>query len=58
MTNDIAVVSVLWICYNVYAVTPSSRREVMAMELLFTFFVSILAGVISYYICKWLDGDD
>ena len=26
-------------------------------ELLTTFLVSILAGVVSYYICKWLDGE-
>ena len=26
-------------------------------ELLTTFLVSVLAGVVSYYICKWLDGE-
>ncbi len=26
-------------------------------ELLTTFLVSVLAGVVSYYICKWLDRD-
>ena len=25
------------------------------LELLTTFLVSVLAGVVSYYICKWLD---
>ena len=25
-------------------------------EILTTFLVSIIAGVVSYYICKWLDG--
>ena len=25
-------------------------------DILFTFLVSVLAGVVSYYICKWLDG--
>ena len=24
-------------------------------EILVTFLVSVLAGVVSYYICKWLD---
>lgn len=24
-------------------------------ELIMTFFVSVAAGVVSYYICKWLD---
>jgi len=27
-------------------------------EILLTFLVSVGAGVVSYYICKWLDGDD
>lgn len=25
-------------------------------KILVTFLVSVLAGVVSYYICKWLDG--
>ena len=25
-------------------------------EILTTFLVSVIAGVVSYYICKWLDG--
>ena len=24
-------------------------------ELIMTFFVSVAAGIVSYYICKWLD---
>ena len=27
------------------------------MEVLVSFLISVLAGVISYYICKWLDGN-
>lgn len=35
----------------------SSRKEVSFMEeILVTFLVSVLAGVVSYYICNWLDG--
>ena len=26
-------------------------------ELITTFLVSVVAGVVSYYICKWLEGD-
>ncbi len=26
-------------------------------DFIITFFVSVLAGVVSYYICKWLDRD-
>ena len=33
-----------------------SRKEVDSMEeILTTFLVSVIAGVVSYYICKWLD---
>ena len=35
----------------------SSRREVISMGFVVTFAVSVLAGVVSYYICKWLEGD-
>lgn len=28
------------------------------MEYIFAFIISVLAGIVSYYICKWLDGDD
>ena len=36
----------------------SSRKEVKCSWMKFssTFLVSVLAGVVSYYICKWLDG--
>nr|UVM96508.1 MAG: hypothetical protein [Bacteriophage sp.] len=27
------------------------------MSYLTAFAISVLAGVVSYYICKWLDGD-
>ena len=27
-------------------------------ELLTSFFLSVLASVVAYYICKWLDGDE
>ena len=28
------------------------------MHTLITFLISVAAGVVAYYICKWLDGDD
>lgn len=28
-----------------------------SMEYIFTFFNSIAASVVAYYICKWLDGN-
>lgn len=27
------------------------------MDVLSTFILSVVAGVVSYYICKWLDGN-
>ena len=35
----------------------SSRREVFPLENILAFIISVVAGVVSYYICKWLDGD-
>ena len=34
-----------------------NRKEVQAMELLISFFISVLAGVVANYIFKWLDRD-
>lgn len=28
------------------------------MDILITFFVSVVAGIVSYYVCKWLDEDN
>lgn len=33
------------------------QEEVSALGYILTFLVSVLASVVSYYICKWLDGD-
>lgn len=38
--------------------TLSSRKEVTALHTIFDLIVSIIASVIAYYICKWLDGDE
>jgi membrane protein DedA with SNARE-associated domain len=41
-----------------FAVIPSSREEVSEMiALICSFVVSVLAGVVAYYICKWFDGN-
>jgi hypothetical protein len=37
--------------------TLSSGKEVTYVFYLFSFLISVAAGVVSYYICKWLDGD-
>jgi len=28
------------------------------LEILTSFFLSVMASVVAYYICKWLDGKD
>ena len=33
------------------------RKGVSILDYILTFLVSVLASVVSYYICKWLDGD-
>ena len=38
--------------------TLSSRKEVSVLELLVSFIISVIASVVGYYICKWLDGDE
>ena len=37
---------------------PSQWREVRNLEILVSFLVSVLAGIVTYYICKWLDDDE
>lgn len=35
-----------------------SRREVSQLETLISIAVAVTANIISYCICKWLDGDE
>lgn len=40
------------------AVLPFSlwqQGEVIALSILTSFFVSVVASVVGYYVCKWLD---
>ena len=34
-----------------------SGRRCIIMNALFNFILSVMAGIYSYYICKWLDGN-
>ena len=47
-----------FVCYNsnVTASQTGDRKEVPAVEILLSLIVSVVAGVISHFICKWLDG--
>ena len=35
-----------------------NRKGVNRLDLITSFLVSVMAGVVSYYICKWLDRND
>ena len=45
------------IVYHFFAALlySGNREEVSALENLTMFLVSVGAGIISYYVCKWLD---
>ena len=49
------IVESCWLWYTIPAADPSARREVESMDAIASFALSVLAGVVSYYICKWLD---
>ena len=46
----------LW--YTDKATTPRQEQKggALFMDILSSFMLSIMASVIAYYICKWLDG--
>ena len=35
---------------------PSGRKEVIIIDYIIDFLLAVVASVIAYYICKWLDG--
>lgn len=46
------------LCYNAFVTTPRLVREGgVSMEVLASFIVAVVAGVVCHYIIKWLDGD-
>lgn len=44
-------------CYC-YRPDTGDRKGVWHVDMLLSFVLSILAGVIAYYLCKWLDGEE
>lgn len=47
-------------CYNRKYRWPQSdidRKGVWRLSIIFNFVFSVIAGIYSYYICKWLDGE-
>lgn len=46
------------IIYSVVAPILATERGCVYVSEIISFLVSVLASVVGYYICKWLDGDD
>lgn len=45
------------LCYNLPAALlhTGNRKEVCGLEILTSFLVSLAAGIVGYFVCKWLD---
>ena len=43
---------------EIHKLRDKSIIDEIRMDLIISFLVSVAAGVVSSYICKWLDGDD
>lgn len=48
----------IFLCYHGFAVDSFQRKEVTYLEYIIAFLISVLASVVGYYICKWLDRND
>ncbi len=46
----------IWYSNNA-AASPARKEAKCLADMLVAFIISVLAGVVSYYICKWLDRD-
>lgn len=47
--------------YNIHVVLPipgNGGRCATMLDLLISFLISVMAGILSYFICKWLDRND
>lgn len=58
-TNSVRTLTILSKHGIIFLLAESSgnREEVIDMEWLDSFIISVIAGVVTYYICKWLDED-
>ena len=43
--------------YDYETVVSGTERGCATMSIFSSFLLSVLASVVAYYICKWLDGD-
>ncbi|MEF2710019.1 MAG: hypothetical protein U0N01_13005 [Pseudoruminococcus massiliensis] len=47
----------LWYNERRYHPYTGTERGCATMSIFSSFLLSVLASVVAYYICKWLDGD-
>ena len=45
-------------CYILKVLSSPYWQQEGGMNMILAFLLSIIAGVVAYYICKWLDGKD
>ena len=48
----------LWYNGRRYHPYTGTERGCAILDLFSSFILSVLASVVAYYICKWLDGDE
>ena len=54
----VGVYSIYKTCFNTFVTAPNQvMGKGVFMELFLSFIISVAAGVVAYYICKWLDGN-
>lgn len=48
------------LCYNIFVTAPLYwyGKGVFHVEILVSFLLSVMASVVAYYLCKWLDSDE
>lgn len=52
---------ILYVSYDIIFIVAAPRQAQkggVCLELAISFIISVLASIVAYYICKWLDRDD
>ncbi len=58
MSGDLILSKSRDFCYTKQAADSFAAKEVIRVEGIVSFLISTLAGIFSYFICKWLDDDE
>ena len=57
LSRFLTVYATRTVWYNRHAVDSFQQEGGGALDIIITFFLSVIASVVAYYICKWLDGE-